>query len=235
MRTEVTLESKAIPSTHDIRLATLHKISAFAERELPAKLKTPNLTSPYLFGCGLSLLTAALSYNSINLPLFGAFLLTALILFSFGYIRLWDNHKTTALATSEINEGIKELEGIKDFIVEYTQFVDRRTSSYFHCVTNTKVASYFALTEIRDSLMRRIHKLHELVKSEKRADLVEAFVSLQGTLVINSKVMSHSGTLRIIPVARLNLVVRQLVEGIEEGLDFLESELEVGTENEAAN
>jgi hypothetical protein len=210
----------------------MRRVTSFAEDEVPKLLKAPALVSPFIFTSIAILVTTALMQHSIGIATLGSMLLAALISFTLGYMRLWNNHKTRELTAERITGAIEQLGQVLQFIKEYTQFVDRRTSAYFHCVTNTKISSYFALTEIRDNLTRRISKLQELVEAGSRQSLVDAFTSLQGTLVINNKVMTQGGTMRIIPLARVNLVVKQLVESIEEGLDLLEAEIEIGPEDE---
>lgn len=224
--------SSASPSSHDVRLAAMRKVTTFAEEEVPALLKTPALVSPFIFTSFAILAATAFLHQTMGIAAMGSMLLAALISFAMGYMRLWNNHKIKDATAERISGAIEQLEHVLQFMQEYTRFVDRRTSSYFHCVTHTKISSYFALTEIRDNLTRRIRKLKELLAANTRSDLVDAFTSLQGTLVINNKVMTQGGTMRIIPLARVNLVVRQLVESIEEGLDILEAEIEIGREDE---
>lgn len=220
------------PGTHDVRLAAMRKVSSFADDEVPALLKKPALVTPFIFAGIAALATAGLMLSQIGSAILGALIVSALVAFTMGYLRFWNNHKARESTSIRVTGAVEQLEAVLQFIEEYTRFVDRRTSAYFHCVTNTKISSYFALTEIRDNLTRRIGKIRDLATDGSRSALIDAFISLQGTLVINSKVMSQGGTMRIIPIARVNLVVRQLVESIEEGLDVLESEIEIGSEHE---
>ncbi|MBX7142898.1 MAG: hypothetical protein K1X79_00455 [Oligoflexia bacterium] len=110
---------------------------------------------------------------------------------------------------------------IKNFLGNF----DRRTTRYFHVVTNSKVSSYFVLTQMATALDQRISEITTLLEDPLRENLQAAHHLLQGTLAFRDSFTAQSGHMHVIPLARLKTVAEQLINYLDTELKALESEL----------
>jgi hypothetical protein len=126
-----------------------------------------------------------------------------------------------------LRQPLQELDDILIYLQTYQADLDRRTSRYFHCVTNTKVTSYFVLSQIILALKKRSEEVTELLKNPIRENLLVAHESLSGTLVFRDSMSTKQGNVHVIPLARLKVTIVQLIEFIDEEIGILERELQL--------
>jgi hypothetical protein len=130
-----------------------------------------------------------------------------------------------------LRQPLRELDDILSYLQTYQADLDRRTSRYFHCVTNTKVTSYFVLSQIILALRKRSEEVAELLDNPVRENLLIAHESLSGTLVFRDSMSQTHGTVHVIPLARLKVTIVQLIEFIDEEIANLERELVIEQQN----
>ena len=129
-----------------------------------------------------------------------------------------------------LKEPVEELKDLQKIINQYVGDLDRRTSKYFHLVTNSKVTSYFALTQITQALQTRITEVEDLLKAPRRENLLISHQLLQGTLVFSDSFGGGAGSMHVVPLARLKTTVLQLFHYLDSELKLLEEELVQTTE-----
>jgi len=122
---------------------------------------------------------------------------------------------------------LKELSDMLAYLQNYQTELDRRTSRYFHCVTSTKVTSYFVLAQIILALRKRTDEVHSLLDDPTRENLLVAHESLSGTLVFRDSLSNTHGNVHVIPLARLKATIVQLIDFIDEEIGLLERELDL--------
>lgn len=125
-----------------------------------------------------------------------------------------------------LQEPLKELNELLATINAYLENLDRRTSKYFHVVTNSKVTSYFVLTQISQTLKARIDEVAALLASPRRENLLISHQLLQGTLVFSDSFNGGAGNMHVVPLARLKTTVLQIFEFLDSELKILEEELQ---------
>lgn len=121
---------------------------------------------------------------------------------------------------------VQELTDILTYLQSYQTELDRRTSRYFHCVTNTKVTSYFVLSQIVLALRKRVEEVQTLLANPTRENLLIAHESLSGTLVFRDSLSQSHGNIHVVPLARLKVTIVQLIEFIDDEIGTLERELQ---------
>ncbi len=122
-------------------------------------------------------------------------------------------------------EPVEELKELQTTINQYVEDLDRRTSRYFHLVTNSKVTSYFALNQISEALQNRIREVQQLLEVPRRENLLVSHQLLQGTLVFSDSFSGGAGSMHVVPLARLKTTVLQLFQYLDSELKVLEEEL----------
>lgn len=137
------------------------------------------------------------------------------------------SRRTEAMAREArvLNEPLEELRELQRSLKEYMQRLDHRTRKYFHVVTNSKVTSYFVLTQIAQTLQGRIDEIAGLLAYPCRESLLISHQLLQGTLVFSDSFQGSSkGNIHVVPLARLKTVVLQIMEFLDSELRVLEEE-----------
>lgn len=121
---------------------------------------------------------------------------------------------------------VDELREMRLAVAKYLTDLDRRTSRYFHCVTNSKVTTYFMLRQIENSLGRLIEKLDGLCARAQPADLEKFQQLLRGTLEYRDGFEFNSGALLYVPIYQLSIRIQELVADLERGISALEDEID---------
>ncbi|MDC0358782.1 hypothetical protein OAO01_08200, partial [Oligoflexia bacterium] len=86
-----------------------------------------------------------------------------------------------------------ELVELVECLDEYLREFDKRTSRYFHCVTNTKVTAYYVLSQINGEIKRTIEKLDSLLAEPDYESTVEAAHILQGEILVSDGLVVEAG------------------------------------------
>ena len=174
----------------------------------------------------LMAVAGGLAVRYFNSPIYNVSLLFAigLAVTIIWYFAVAREERIIAMAAT-LEHPLKELRDLRRFIVDYLEELDRRTSRYFHCVTNTKVTSYFSLTQISVALAERVDFAASLLKDPTRDNVLSAWRSLRGSLVFNDGLSSLSSNTHMIPLEKLRAVVVMLTEDMDKGIAELEAEI----------
>ena len=121
---------------------------------------------------------------------------------------------------------VNELRMLREEVSSYLTGLDRRTTRYFHCVTNSKVTTYFMLRQIENSLAEQLVELDRLFSYLSQENLFRVQERLRGTLEYRDGFTFNSGRVLHTPVALLPARVQELVFDLERGILALESEIE---------
>jgi len=122
---------------------------------------------------------------------------------------------------------LQDLQRTSNYLSDYIQRLDRRTSKYFHCVTNSKVTSYFILSQVSRRLTERVGEISALLTSFSSENLQKAYESLSGSLNFRDGFDRNSGALHTVPLARLDKTILALTAELDEAVSELEREIEV--------
>jgi hypothetical protein len=149
-----------------------------------------------------------------------------------GVILLWhqtylivERQKIARFAQSLVRP-YEELKRVQMHVTEYLGALDNRTRRYFHCVTNTKVMSYFLLMQMSNALTERIAVLEELFAHPLPENYLAAFAELRNDLVLSSDVLNQSKEEQRLPLRRAQQAIDVLIEDLERGLNTLEREID---------
>lgn len=191
----------------------------------------PTAHSAWVAGAGLLTFMALLALEfraQLSEPLYRAGAITIFISCLVGTV-LWARSSRLEIRnfTDSLRVPLRELDDILSYLQTYQADLDRRTSRYFHCVTNTKITSYFVLSQIILALRKRSEEVAELIANPVRENLLVAHESLSGTLVFRDSMSTTHGTVHVVPLARLKITVVQLIEFIDEEIGILERELQL--------
>lgn len=126
-----------------------------------------------------------------------------------------------------LSKAVDELQNLKDYLARYLKALDERTSRYFHCVTNTKVTTYFILMQIEAAIGERISEVRAQLNTASTHSTQEAFYKLHGNLLFQDGAIRNQGDTHLVPLARLSEVIPALVQNLEAGLIELEKEIEL--------
>lgn len=124
-----------------------------------------------------------------------------------------------------LQEPLEELKELRTMVKNYLENLDRRTSKYFHVVTNSKVTSYFILTQVAQALGQRIEEISNLLGSPSRESVLISHQLLQGTLVFRDSFNGAGGNTHVVPLARIKTAVLQLFDFLDSELKLLEDEM----------
>jgi hypothetical protein len=136
---------------------------------------------------------------------------------------LWQMLKSRAKA---MRPCVNELIRLRDALQTYMADLDKRTMRYFHCVTNSKVVTYFMLRQIENSLTELLVEFERLYQSLNQTNLFGIQERLRGNLEYRDGFVFNSGRLLHCPVAFLPARVHELVNELERGIGMIESEIE---------
>jgi len=219
-----------LDGTSDLASPLIERSSliAIAERDRP---ELPSPRSTWATGVPLFVTLSALAFvcrDYIVEPLHRAAAISAIASVLVG-VFLWSRtgrRQIDSFANS-LKVPMRELDDILNYLQSYQSDLDRRTSRYFHCVTNTKVTSYFVLSQIILALRQRVEEVHALLDEPNRENLLVAHESLAGTLVFRDSLSQTHGNVHVVPLARLKVTVVQLIEFIDQEISLLERELQL--------
>lgn len=197
-----------------------------AEKSRPV---LPNSHTAWIAGSGLLLFMALIIFefrDRLADPLYRAGAISVFVSCLVGTF-LWARSSRREIRnfTQSLRAPLRELDDILSYLQTYQTELDRRTSRYFHCVTNTKVTSYFVLSQIILALRKRSEQVAELLRNPVRENLLVAHESLSGTLVFRDSMSTSQGNVHVVPLARLKPTIVQLIEFIDEEIGILEREL----------
>lgn len=119
-----------------------------------------------------------------------------------------------------------ELEEVRRSLSDYLNNLDRRTSRYFHCVTNTKVTTYFMLRQLENALNILLEELHDYLKTSKATNYTQLHARLGGVVEYRDGFAFNSGELHQVPITRISSQIQEYIKHLEDGIDQLESEIE---------
>lgn len=124
---------------------------------------------------------------------------------------------------------VDELHGAREFLTGYLSNLDKRTSRYFHCVTNTKVTTYFMLRQIENSLNELLAELDAKLNwtSIKNYTLVQT--RLKGDLEYRDGFEFNDGQLFKTSLTEIVPRIQELIQQLETGIEVLESEIKIVT------
>ncbi len=148
-----------------------------------------------------------------------------------GVILLWfvnaliGRRKATKAFAKALSKPLDELQGLRDYLDRYIGELDNRTSRYFHCVTNTKISTYFILRQIERTLSEKLVLVKEHLLRATYRDIRSAFQLLKGNLIFQDGAVRNAGSTHVLPLAKLCDTVPLLIENLESGLVEIESEI----------
>lgn len=120
---------------------------------------------------------------------------------------------------------VTEFRKWRDNLEQYLVDLDNRTSKYFHCVTNTKVTTYFILTQIREVMIERTTEIDRCMERKTQAAALEVFDLLTKALEFTDGAVAGAGMSHRLPPSRLVTTVPALIDNLESGLKLLEDEI----------
>lgn len=128
-------------------------------------------------------------------------------------------------ARSTLETVVGRVRSVRNELVDYLTDLDKRTSRYFHCVTNTKVTTYFTLRQIETALGNRVEELDALLRYPSRRTLLEAAQLLQGKLEYRDGFEFNTGKSYATPLQAIRKTIVALREELEYGIESLEDEI----------
>ncbi|RMG39215.1 MAG: hypothetical protein D6719_13870 [Candidatus Dadabacteria bacterium] len=203
-----------------------------AETELPDILK-PALAWTILWPLGVLLwlgqsMLLLLRVDELGSPLIAAeSLFVLLILFGCLWFSKRAREKDLQNLIEALRDPLDELNELAVYLANYQQSLDRRTRTYFHCVTNSKVTAYFVMMQMTAALKERTAEINTLIEQGTRKSLAEAYRRLQGAIVFSDGAVPGRGNTYAVPLARLRKTIDLLIEHLEEGLAELEEEIKL--------
>ena len=121
---------------------------------------------------------------------------------------------------------VQEVKNVLRALTGYLTELDRRTSKYFHCVTNTKVTTYFMLRQIENSLSALVEELEEALAHPSADNFLMVHERLRGTIEYRDGFEFNSGKIYYLPITRLSLAIQDLIQNLEAGIQALEGEIQ---------
>ena len=219
----------------DILSGTSHLDSPLIERSVLSGLaerKNPDLKDPaqaWLVGLPALLAVtgfAVLFREHLESPALGAI---SILAFVSAFVAIWHVARIRDEALRRqakiLEEPLRELHDLQLLIKTYLSNLDKRTRSYFHVVTNSKVTSYFVLTQIDQKLQEKIEELAVLLEAPSRESILVAHHLFQGTLVFSDSFQGAAGNIHVVPLARLKVAVLQIFEFLDSELKLIEDDL----------
>ena len=196
-------------------------------QELPA-LK-PNMISFVAVPLAFMLVAVLLFvYEAVKGPLLApgvsSMLVLLLVIVWLGACLRWHKRQIAEVA-DHYATGLQELRSLHEYLDSYLTNLDERTSRYFHCVTNTKVLNYCVLRQINAALGEKVEEITRLLSTLDPASLIKARNLLVGMLFFYDGALANTGNAHLMPMARLQVAVRMLVETLDAGVTELEEEI----------
>ncbi len=206
----------------------LHHISALNEIRLMSMPSLRGVDIPLvplvLLASGAALLICA---NYITYPPIGwigcGALAAAIVVYPL------ERHLKRQLIVRCMGNVLTFIDGLLDFQVALNSYLgglDKRTSRYFHCVTNTKITTYFMLRQIEWAAAERHRTMAELVLSPTASNYSALLQLLHEDLAFRDGFEFSAGEPHYAPLSKLVPTTLELVSDLEEGLGELEDEIE---------
>ena len=129
--------------------------------------------------------------------------------------------------SQKLGAGLQELVEVHTLLNDYLLQLDKRTSKYFHCVTNTKVTTYCILKQVLGALEERITVTSRLLDRGSPASLVKAFWQLRELLPFRDGYLQNSGLEHFLAPCNIFPAVHLLIEELDESLVELEKEIKL--------
>ena len=142
---------------------------------------------------------------------------------------IWRRHKVKSLMRN-VRPIVQEIRQIRDFLSSYLTSLDRRTSRYFHCVTNTKVTAYFMLRQIENALTCLLGDIEEEMSVWSGSNYAGVRELLLGVLEYRDGFEFNDGKLYYAPLPQVTRVIQELITELETGIELLEDEIRLTTE-----
>jgi hypothetical protein len=133
--------------------------------------------------------------------------------------------KEAAAWTAKLSAPLEEVVETKNALEKYLVELDKRTSKYFHCVTNTKVSTYCVLRQILAALEERITEVNSFLDLSTGAGMLSAQDALCKQLSFRDGFLQNTGKLYALPLARIKPAIVRLIADLDESLIALEAEI----------
>ncbi|RME58753.1 MAG: hypothetical protein D6780_06265, partial [Candidatus Dadabacteria bacterium] len=108
---------------------------------------------------------------------------------------------------------------------------DKRTNKFFHSTTNSKVISYYVLTQILSTINSLIETLEKLLSTNTVSALIDSYLLSQEGIELKSRALQDSNSTFKIPLWNLEPLVADLKNLLEKGIKELEDEIREFAQN----
>jgi hypothetical protein len=119
----------------------------------------------------------------------------------------------------------EELSALAEQVSEYLRNLDARTSRYFHCVTTTKITTYFMLRQIETGLVDVVDQLNRACRKTSRTEALSALKMLRQPFYYRDGFACNSGQIYQVLLRDLPMRVVYLMDSLELNIRELEREL----------
>ena len=119
----------------------------------------------------------------------------------------------------------EELADLAEQVTDYLYRLDLRTSRYFHCVTTTKITTYFMLRQIESGLSDVVEQLGRACRNNSREEALSALKLLRRPFYYRDGFLDNSGKIYQVLLRDLPLKVVSLMDSLELNIRELEREL----------
>lgn len=131
------------------------------------------------------------------------------------------------VALWKIQPALLELQSLFSFLSLYLEEFDFRTAPYFELVTTSKVATYFMLRELHQSLDRLLKEVEALKESPSRETYERLDEILQGELPFRDGLEIAKSRIHSCPIKTLAMQLNKFIEELESAAKKLEAEINI--------
>lgn len=204
-------------------------LDEIAQAELPEAIATPLPAIPVglLIALGFFSLTAGQvmpDYRDLANPVGIGSIVFGIIWLSLAMV--WRKSHLTAQRDA-VDSSLQELGEIQSATAEFLNALDKRTARYFHCVTNTKITSYFILRQIETGLNQLLTDVRALVDNGSPECIIEALERLRSPFTYRDGFDFNSGHQYEVPIDRLPQLIMKYRQELTEGIESLEREIRI--------
>lgn len=210
--------------------------SALQEIAQGAAPESGKLTSTWPRGLGLAtVLLMSLIVFQPNMQQGWIVAGVALVVCAFveAIVKWFRNTKELRYWSRKLGLGLDELVGVHKQLTEYLLQLDKRTSKYFHCVTNTKVTTYCILKQVLSALDERISTTSRLINRGSPTSLINAHAKLRELLAFRDGFLQHNGREHFLAPSNVGPAVHLLIEELDYSLVELEQEIKLDSPDKA--
>ena len=180
------------------------------------------VTLGVFFTCIL-LVLAGVTKDAYPTVIFGGVLgLLALVAFFAVVVNAAEDKK---VVTEYLREALQELQSLHSHLSSYIETVDKRTNRFFHCVTTSKVTTYYLLNQMEDELEKAINQLGEFSEKNTTPAIENSLNLLKGNVRVTDGLVAEAGQSHDIAFHNLKVVLSELEEKMESGIKEIESEI----------